>query len=104
MPEPVPLAVVKHLLVEEAARRTLPREATLAQQHAELFARLTPEDTKKLIDELRTLPFVDANIAVKLADVLPQWPEEVRLLFSKERVLLDEPQLTRLLEIIAHYR
>jgi DNA-directed RNA polymerase subunit F len=104
MPEPTPLARVKHLLVDEATKRTLPREATLAQQHAETFARLTPEQTEELVKELRSLPYVDAALAVKIADVLPQYPEEVRLLFSKERVVLDEAQLTRLLEIVAHYR
>lgn len=104
MPEPVPLATVKALLTAEAAKRTLPREALLAQQHAEQFARLEPDQNAKLVAELRTLPFVDANLAVKIADVLPQYPEEVRLLFSKERVLLDEPQLARLLELVAQYR
>lgn len=104
MPEPVPLAHVKRMLTEEAGLRPLPREAMLAQQHAELFARLSPEDTDKLVKELRGLPFVDAAMAVKLVDVLPQYPEEVRLLFSKERVVLDEAQLTQLLETIAHYR
>ncbi|MCI4348636.1 MAG: RNA polymerase Rpb4 family protein [Thermoplasmata archaeon] len=104
MPEPVPLSEVKRLLSEEAARRTLPREAMLAQQHAELFARLTPEGTAKLVGELKTLPFVDTGLAIKIADVLPQYPEEVRLLLSKERVVLDEAQLTQLLEIVAHHR
>ena len=104
MPDPVPLSTVKQLLAEEAGRRTLPREATLALQHAEGFARLSEEDSKKLIAELRTFPFIDAGLAVKVADVLPQYPEEVRLLFSKERVLLDEAQLTRLLETVAKYR
>jgi DNA-directed RNA polymerase subunit F len=104
VPDPVPVSRVRELLAEEAARRTLPREATLALQHAELFHRLTPEQTAKLIAELRTIPFIDANLAVKLADVLPQYPEEIRLLVAKERVLLDEAQLTRLLEIIAQNR
>lgn len=104
MPDPVSLTDVKKLLTDEASRRTLPREAMLAQQHAELFAPLAPEDVQKLILELRALPYVDAALAVKLADVLPQYPEEVRLLFAKERVVLDEEQLTRLLETIAHYR
>ena len=104
MPDPVPLAAVKKLLTGEAGRRTLPREAMLAQQHAELFATLPPEEIEKLVGELRQLPYVDAALAVKLADVMPQYPEEVRLLFSKERVVLDEEQLTRLLETIAHYR
>ncbi|MCI4361390.1 MAG: RNA polymerase [Thermoplasmata archaeon] len=104
MPDPVPLASVRKLLTEEAARRTLPREAMLAQQHAELFAPLGPDEVAKLVVELRQLPYVDAALAMKLADILPQYPEEVRLLFSKERVVLDEEQLTRLLETIAHYR
>lgn len=104
MPEPIPLTTVKEMLAAEATRRTLPREATLALQHAETFVRLTPEATQKLITDLRELPFVDATLAVKLADVLPQYPEEIRLLFSKERVVLDETQLGRLLEILAHHR
>ncbi len=104
MPEPVPLSKVKDLLVEEAAHRTLPREAALAHQHADQFARLTTEQTAKLLAELRALPYVDANIAVKIADILPQYPEEIRLLFSKERVALDEEQVTRLLEIVAQHR
>jgi DNA-directed RNA polymerase subunit F len=104
MPEPVPLARVKELLAEEATRRTLPREAALALQHAETFARLDGAATTKMIAELRTLPFVDAALAVKIADILPQYPEEIRLLFSKERVALDEAQVTRLLEIVAQHR
>ena len=104
MPEPVPLARVRDLLTEEAAHRALPREASLAHQHAELFARLSNEQTAKMIEELRTLPFVDTSVAVKIVDTMPQYPEEIRLLFSKERVPLDEEQVTRLLEIVAHYR
>lgn len=104
MPDPVPLSDVRKMLTSEAAVRTLPREAMLAQQHAEGFARLEPEATKKLLADLRTLPFVDASLAVKLADIHPQWPEEIRLLFSKERVVLDEAQLARLLEILAQHR
>jgi DNA-directed RNA polymerase subunit F len=104
MPEPVSLARVKELLADEATHRTLPREAALALQHAEQFAHLAPEATDKLIAELRTLPYVDATVAVKVADMLPQYPEEIRLLFSKERVVLDEAQITRLLEIVAQHR
>jgi len=76
----------------------------LAQQHAETFARLTIEQTDVLVSALKTLPFVDTSLAIKLADVLPQYPEEVRLLLSKERVLLDEAQLTQLLELVAQHR
>ncbi|HTT35126.1 MAG TPA: RNA polymerase Rpb4 family protein [Thermoplasmata archaeon] len=104
MPEPVPLSKVRALLTDEAAKRTLPREAMLAQQHAEGFARLTVEQTDELIAKLRALPYVDTSLAIKIADILPQFPEEVRLLLSKERVLLDEAQLTQLLDLVAQHR
>ncbi len=104
MPDPVPIARVKELLQDEANHRTLPREAGLALQHADQFARLSVEDTDQLITELKTLPFVDTAAAVKIADFLPQYPEEIRLLFAKERLVLDEAQVTRLLEIVAQYR
>ncbi|MGI0054383.1 MAG: RNA polymerase Rpb4 family protein [Thermoplasmata archaeon] len=104
MADPIPLATVKQMLAEEAARRTLPREALLAQQHAELFARLTPEQTEKLYRELTALPYVSVPVAVKLVDTLPQYPEEIRLLFAKERIALDEEQTTHLLDIIAQHR
>jgi DNA-directed RNA polymerase subunit F len=104
MAEPVPLARVKQLLAEEATRRTLPREAALALQHAETFAKLEAEDAAKLVAELKALPFVDTSLATKIADVLPQYPEEIRLLFSKERVVLDEAQIARLLELAAQHR
>lgn len=104
MVDPVPLAEVKRLLAEEAARRTLPREAMLAQQHAELFAQLEPADNAKLIAELRALAFVDGPAATKIADMLPQFPEEVRLIFTRERIVLDEAQIASVLEVVAHYR
>jgi DNA-directed RNA polymerase subunit F len=103
-PEPIPLARVKDLLTDEASHRTLPRGGGRALQHAEQFARLTTEATDKLVAELRTLPYVDATVAVKVADTLPQYPEEIRLLFSKERVVLDEAQIAKLLEIVAQHR
>jgi len=104
MTEPVPLSTVKRMLDDEATRRPLPREALLAQQHAEAFARLTPEQTEKLLKELVALPYVTPALAVKIADVLPQYPEEIRLLFAKERIALDETQLAQLLELVAQHR
>ena len=104
MPEPLPLASVKQMLAEEAALRPLPREALLAQQHAELFARLTVEQTNKLIAELTKLQFIDVPLAIKIADMLPQYTEEIRLLFAKERMVLEEAQIAQLLDVVAQHK
>ncbi|MHB1434998.1 MAG: RNA polymerase Rpb4 family protein [Thermoplasmata archaeon] len=104
MPEPITIAQVKQLLTEEAALRTLPREATLAQAHAEMFARLTPEQAEKLVSALQELPSIDRSLAVKIADILPQYPEEIRLVMAKERAGFDEAAVTRVLEVVAQHR
>jgi DNA-directed RNA polymerase subunit F len=104
MSEPITIAQVKQLLTEEAARRTLPREATLALAHAEMFARLTPEQAETLVAALQALPSIDRALAVKIADILPQYPEEVRLLIAKERGGFDEAAITRVLEVVAQHR
>jgi DNA-directed RNA polymerase subunit F len=104
MTEAISLAAVKDLLTEAAQRRTLSREAQLALQHAEATVKLTRADTEKLLGELKELPWVDALLALKIADLLPQFPEEVRLLASKDRTVLDEEQIKSLLELTAKYR
>ena len=39
-------------------------------------------------------------MAVKIADLLPEYPEDVRAIFSKERVTLDQDQIESILEIV----
>ncbi len=104
MTEAIPLAVVKDLLTETSQKRTLSREAQLALQHAEASVKLSREDTEKLLGELKELPWVDPLFALKIADLLPEFPEEVRLLASKDRTVLDEEQIKSLLELTAKYR
>lgn len=104
MPENVLLSQVKDLLTESAATRTLPREAQLALQHAEASVKLETKDAQKLLSELKALNFLDEALAVKIADILPQWPEEVRLLASRDRATLDEEKIKAVLDLTAHYR
>ncbi len=104
MTETIPLARVKDLLTEEASKRTLSREAQLAMAHAEASLKLSTKDTDTLLEELKALPFLDPVLASKIADILPQWPEEVRLLASKDRTLLDEEQVKSILDLAAKFR
>ncbi|MDE1822036.1 MAG: RNA polymerase [Euryarchaeota archaeon] len=104
MTETIPLSRVKDLLSEEAGKRTLSREAQLALAHAEASLKLTPKDTEKILEDLKAFSYLDPILATKIADILPQWPEEVRLLASKDRTLLDEEQVKAILDLTAKYR
>ena len=105
MPDPVSLSDVKKLLNDEAAVRPLPREAMLAQHHAEAFARLEPDQTKKLVAELRD-PAVRRRRARGEARRHPPPVTRRRCASSSRRNAWcsTKRQLTRLLETIARYR
>jgi DNA-directed RNA polymerase subunit F len=102
--EPVLLVDVKDLLTEAASKRTLPREAQLALQHAEASVKLETKETASLRKALLELPFLDPLLAAKLTDMMPQWPEEVRLLASRDRAPLDETQVQAILDVTAKFR
>ena len=104
MTETIALARVKDLLAEEAAKRTLSREAQLALAHAEASLKLTAAQTEALLKDLKELAYLDPILSTKIADILPQWPEEVRLLASKDRTLLDEEQVKTILDLSAKFR
>jgi DNA-directed RNA polymerase subunit F len=100
----VSLAEIKDLLEREKASRTaLSMEQSYAYQHASTFARLTPEQVQKLVKELQEVPMMSEFNAVKIADLLPTYPDDVRAIFAKERFALSKEDMDRVLEIVRQY-
>lgn len=98
------LAEVKELLQKEKKERgELSSDQGYALQHAETFARLTAKKAVKLVKELLEVEFIAPALAVKLADLLPTQPEEVRAIFSKERVTPSKEDTEQILSIVAKY-
>ncbi len=68
------------------------------------FARLSPEDGKKIVEEvLKVSDKIRPEVAVKIADLLPRDEEDVRIIFAKERVVLDREEIKKIVEICAPY-
>lgn len=100
----VPLAEVKELLEKaEASRGELTYEQKLALEHARRFARFTAARAKQLIDELMQNPKVDLVNAIRVADISPAHPDDVRAVFSKARVTLDDSEIQKILESVQKY-
>ena len=60
---------------------------------------------KKLVEELLKLPQVGKKeLAVKLVDIMPRVPDEVRIIYAKEKYTLTQEQIEEILEIINKYR
>ena len=97
------LAEVKELLREENEKRDLNSLQKSALIHAEEFAKLKKEEIEKLIDELINLDFMDEKHAVKIADILPIHPDEIRALYHKEKIVLPPEDIKKILDIVAKY-
>jgi DNA-directed RNA polymerase subunit F len=104
MEEFLTLSEVRELLQKEKEERgELTPEQGYALQHAEAFTRLTTRKARKLVKELLELEFMSPFNAVKIADLLPTHPDEVRAIFAKERFTLSKEDVERVLNAVAKY-
>ena len=88
----VSIAEVRDILKRiQKEREELTYEQKVALRHAEAFARLSVSKTRELIKELlENVDKIEERHAYKIADLLPTHEEDVKLIFAKERVNLDE--------------
>jgi DNA-directed RNA polymerase subunit F len=103
----VTLAEVKEMLEDESERREFTPEQKLALEHAR-GAKLTAKDAKELRAKLLELDFIsDMNtseqVAVKITDLLPTHFDDVRLIFSKERRVIDKKQGEQIIKLVNDY-
>lgn len=110
----VTLAEVRDLLEEVAESRKgtagelEDEDVLLASQksaldHAQKVSNISLEDANKIIEEVSQIEDVTDAIAVKIADILPKYPEDVRAIFSKERIALSNDQINQIIEIVGKY-
>lgn len=100
------LAEVRDLLTAEAETRG--QESLLASQkhaleHAQTVCSISLEDAKAIVDEVSQIDVVTDSVACKIADILPRYPEDVRAIFSKERITLENDQIQAILDIVAKH-
>jgi len=99
----VTLAEVRDLLSEEHEKRDLQNSQKAAMEHARTVSPLSAEDAKKIVEEIRAVNGVTEYAAVKVADLLPRYPEDVRAIFSKERINAEPKTIDQILEIVGKY-
>ncbi len=99
----VSLAEVAELLAGDKEDRGLLVTQNAAMEHAKTVSLLSVEDTRALIKELEGIPPVSSFTAVKIADVLPKFPVDIRAIFSKERVNLEPETIKDILATVAKY-
>jgi DNA-directed RNA polymerase subunit F len=102
---PVSISEVKNILKKvEKDRDELLYEQKIALEHAHKFAKLPIKKINDIVNELLKLEFIQEIHAFKIADILPTTEDDVKTIFAKERITLDENEIKKILEIIKkHY-
>lgn len=99
----VTLAQVRELLEAEAEIRgydNLLQSQKAALDHAQTVCSISLEQANAIIDEVKQIDIISDAVALKIADLLPRYPEDVRAIFSKERVTLEPQQIQQIIDIV----
>ena len=99
----VTLAEVRELLEAEAEIRgydNLLQSQKAALDHAQTVCSISLEQANAIVEEVSQIDFVTEPVAYKIADILPRYPEDVRAIFSKERVTLEPAQIQQIIDIV----
>ncbi len=99
----VTLAEVRDLIEAEAEIRgydELPQSQKAALDHARTVCSISLDQANAIIDEVKQIDVVSDSVALKIADLLPRYSEDVRAIFSKERVTLEPAQIQQILDIV----
>lgn len=102
--KPITLAEVLEILERRKREGELDYGQRLTYDYAQKFARLNAKNARKLVEELLELGNLREHQAVALANLMPESPEDVQLIFQKERIRLTDEDVQKILELINRYR
>lgn len=100
--DPIPLVNVKPLLEDREKLHELSYEQNLALDHVTKFSKISAENAAKLVSELAEI--IKKNQAIKIADLMPEDMDDMRLIFAKERGSHKKEELENILKIVNKYR
>ena len=108
----VTIAEVKELLekrraegMEENPEEPMFYEARVSLEHAERFAKLSPEKAAELKERLIGLfDWLDERLAAKLVDLLPEDYFDIRVIFAKEEYQPSREEAEEILKLLDEYR
>jgi len=95
---------VHELLLKEQEKRELTYEQKLTLQHCEMLQRFDVRTAQKFVAELEKIERVTPQLAYKVAELLPEHPDDVRAIFAKERFTLEEKTIQGILSTVAKYK
>lgn len=101
--EPIPSSEVKEILEEFSEENELNYAQNVTLNHLSRFKRYSPEDAKKIYEELQEEFGLRDKVAAHIVDFVPEDLADLRLLFAKEPTKIDKEDMEKILEKLEQY-
>lgn len=103
-PRIIPLAVVKEILEKQQGERgELNYEQKLASEHSKLFSRMSAKQSEELLTKLGEIKKLTPAHIVKIVDLCPVHPDDVRSVFARERFQLEKEEIDKIIALVQSY-
>lgn len=101
--EPVGMPEAKKIMTSREKGKELSYEQKLALEHLKKFTKLKYPESKKFIEELSGVLRMSKETIVQILNLLPKNPDELRMIFAREKFSLKDEEIKKILEIIKKY-
>lgn len=101
--KPITMTEAKEIMVRREKEGELGYEQKIALEHLKKFTKLKPDKSKQFIDEISSVLRMNPETLAQIANILPKTPDEIRMIFAKERFSLKEDEITKIIEIVKKY-
>lgn len=101
--KPVGMPEAKKILSSNEKKRELTYEQKLALEHLNKFTKLEPAKAEKLLEELSAIVRMSLETKVQILNLLPKNPDELRMIFAREKFSLKDDEIQKILELIKKY-
>ena len=102
--EPVPMAVAKDVMSKREKLGELNYEQKLALEHLKNFTKLNEKDAKKFIEEITAIVKMSPETLMQIVNILPKTPDELRMIFAREKFSLKEDEIKQILDVVAKFK
>lgn len=101
--KPVAMPEAKEVMSRREKEKELNYEQKVALDHLKNFTKMKESDAKKMVEELSKTLRMSPETIVQIVNILPKTPDEVRLVFAREKFSLKDEELKNILEIVKKY-
>lgn len=101
--KPVSAVEVKRILEAKAKEKKLGYEQNNVLDHMKKFCKLSRKNAEQIIENLRKIERLKEKHIMVIVNNLPQDLDDLRLLFTNERVSLSQEDKKKILDIVKKF-